>query len=121
MDKVSGMQAMSFNELQNLRLFTFGPNNLKSIADVTGKEDMDTIVVPAPQLPGINTFGRDPEYPKVETAQPSHHFLYKEPSEQEPEGSLGHLVVTKPGTDDKVTLTIGANQPPPQVITYLYI
>ena len=65
MDKVSGMQAMSFNELQNIRMFTFGPNNLKSIADVTGKEDMDTIAVPTPQLPGINTFRRDPEYPKV--------------------------------------------------------
>ena len=104
-------------------MFTFGPNNLKSIADITGKEDMDTIVVPAPQLPGINTFRRDPEciVPRVETAQPSHHFLYKEPSEQEPEGSLGHLVVTKMGTDDKVTLTIGANQPPPQVIAYLYM
>ena len=80
MDKVSSMQAMSFNELQDIRMFTFGPNNLKSIADVTGKEDMDTIVVPAPQLPGINTFRRDPEYPKVETGQPNHNVLYKEPS-----------------------------------------
>ena len=53
-------------------MFAFGPNNLKSIADITGKEDMDTIVVLAPHLPGINTFRRDPEYPKVETAQPSH-------------------------------------------------
>ena len=82
---------------------------------------MDTIVVPTPQLPGINTFGKDPDYPKVETVLPSHNFLYKDPSEQEPEGTLGHLVVTKLGTDDKVTLMIGANQPPPQVIAYFYI
>ena len=78
---------------------------------------MDMIVVPAPQLPGINTFGRDPAYPKVQSVPPSHNFLYKEPSEHDPEGSLGHLVVTKPGTDDKVTLVIGANQPPPHVGT----
>ena len=98
-------------------MFAFSPNNLKSIADITGKDDMDMIVVPTPQLPGINTFGRDPAYPKIQSAPPSHNFLYKEPSEHDPEGSLGHLVVTKLGTDDKVTLMIGANQPPPHVST----
>ena len=97
MDKVSSMQVVSFNDLLNIRMFAFSPNNLESIADITGKDDMDMIVVPTPQLPGINTFRRDPAYPKVQSAPPSHNFLYKEPSEHNPEGSLGHLVVTKPG------------------------
>ena len=117
MDKVCGMHAVSFNDLQNIWMFAFSPNDLKSIADVTGKDDMDFIVVPTPQLPSINTFRRDPAYPKVESVPPTHNFLYKEPSEHEPEGSLGHLVMTKPETHNKVTLMIGSNQPPPHVST----
>ena len=96
-EKVSKLQAMLFNELQNLRLYAFRANNLKSLADTTWKTDMDGTIVPAPHLPGINTFGCDADYPKPQEKNISGHlFAFKDASGSEPEGMLGHLLVTKP-------------------------